>query len=310
MARRRYWLLKCEPGAYDIDDLARDGVTSWEGVRNFQARNLLRDEVAVGDGVLFYASNAEPSGVSGIAEVARAGYPDPFAVKKGHRYFDPNSDPDQPTWYAVDIRFVERFPQLVTLATLKATPGLESMEVTRKGSRLSVQPVTASEFEIVCELGRGGGAAGVGEPAPATPAKASVPAAAASEVPRPAEPRRAAARPVAKKPARGKTPAPAKPAPARQAPAKPAPTRQTPAKPAPTRPTAAKRAPAQPPRAGRPGVTKPVPARPAAGKQAAAKSASTKPAEAGSPAAPAKPRGGAGGGSARRPGGRARRGAA
>ncbi len=155
MARKRYWLMKCEPEAYDISDLERDGTTSWEGVRNFTARNFLRDEVKVGDGVLFYASNAEPSGVSGIAEVARAGYPDPYAVKKGHKYFDPKSDPENPTWYAVDIRFVERFPEVVPLATLKATPGLESMEVTRKGSRLSVQPVAAGEFEIVCRLGRG-----------------------------------------------------------------------------------------------------------------------------------------------------------
>lgn len=159
MAPKRYWLMKCEPGAYSIDDLERDGESSWEGVRNFQARNLLRDEVAVGDGVLFYASNAEPSGVTGIAEVARAGYPDPFAFKRGHRYYDPQSDPRQPTWYAVDIRFVEKFPGIVPLATLKATPGLAAMRVVQKGSRLSVQPVTPREFEIVRRLGAAAGAA-------------------------------------------------------------------------------------------------------------------------------------------------------
>lgn len=158
MAGKRYWLLKCEPGAYDIADLERDGVTSWEGVRNFQARNMLRDDLKVGDGVLFYASNAEPSGVSGLAEVAREGYPDPYAFRRGHRYHDPESDPAAPTWYSVDIRFVERFPHLVPLATLKATPGLEKMLVTQKGSRLSVQPVTAREMQIVTRLGRGGGA--------------------------------------------------------------------------------------------------------------------------------------------------------
>ena len=97
MARKRYWLMKCEPEAYSIDDLKRDGAASWEGVRNFQARNLLRDDVEVGDGVLFYASNAEPSGVSGIAEVVKAGYPDPFAFERGHKYFDPKSDPANPT---------------------------------------------------------------------------------------------------------------------------------------------------------------------------------------------------------------------
>jgi predicted RNA-binding protein with PUA-like domain len=156
MARaKRYWLMKCEPGAYSIDDLMRDGRTTWEGVRNFQARNFLRDEMAVGDPVLFYASNADPSGVSGIAEVARAGYPDPFAFRKGHRYYDPDSDPADPTWYLVDLGFVERFPELVSLATLKATPGLEAMKVVQKGSRLSVQPVTKKEFEIVVRLGRG-----------------------------------------------------------------------------------------------------------------------------------------------------------
>jgi predicted RNA-binding protein with PUA-like domain len=155
MAGKRYWLLKCEPGAYSIDDLERDGVASWEGVRNFQARNLLRDDLKVGDGVLFYASNAEPSGVSGLAEVVREGYPDPFAFKRGHKYHDPKSDPVAPTWYSVDIRFVEKFPQVVPLATLKATPGLESMRVVQKGSRLSVQPVTARELQIVCRLARG-----------------------------------------------------------------------------------------------------------------------------------------------------------
>lgn len=163
MARQRqYWLLKCEPEAYSIDDLERDGRTSWEGVRNFQARNLLRDELAAGDGVLFYASNAEPSGVTGIAEVVRAGYPDPFAGKRGHKYYDPKSDPAAPTWYAVDVGFVERFPGIVALAALKAVPGLADMMVVQKGSRLSVQPVTAREFEIVRRLGR---AAGAAEPA-------------------------------------------------------------------------------------------------------------------------------------------------
>jgi predicted RNA-binding protein with PUA-like domain len=104
--------------------------------------------------VLFYASNAEPSGVTGLAEIARAGYPDQFAWTKGHKYFDPASTKDNPIWYMVDIRFVERFPDIVPLETLKYTKGLENMVVTKKGSRLSVQPVTKSEFDIVCRLGR------------------------------------------------------------------------------------------------------------------------------------------------------------
>ena len=151
---RRYWLLKCEPEAYTIDDLERDGTTSWEGVRNFQARNSMRDDMKVGDGMLFYASNAEPSGVTGLAEISRQAYPDPYAFEAGHKYFDEKSDPASPTWYMVDIRFVETFPEIVPLAVLKATPGLEKMVVTQKGSRLSVQPVTKEEFEIVQKLGR------------------------------------------------------------------------------------------------------------------------------------------------------------
>ena len=151
---RKYWLMKCEPAAYSIDDLARDGVTTWEGVRNYQARNFLRDQMQLGDGVLFYASNADPSGVTGLAEIARPGYPDAFAWKKGHKYFDAASTPDKPLWYLVDIKFVERFPEIVPLDVLKKTAGLEQMMVIRKGARLSVQPVTKGEFDIVSKLGR------------------------------------------------------------------------------------------------------------------------------------------------------------
>ena len=134
----KYWLMKVEPGAYSIDKLERDGTTSWEGVRNYQARNFMRDEMKVGDKVLFYASNANPSGVTGLAEVSREGRP----------------EPKDPTWSMVDIRFVEKFPDIVTLETLKKTRGLENMVVTRKGSRLSIQPVTKSEYDIVVKLGR------------------------------------------------------------------------------------------------------------------------------------------------------------
>lgn len=151
---RRHWLMKCEPDAYTIDQLERDGITSWEGVRNYQARNYLRDEMRVGDAVLFYASNADPSGVTGLAEVIRAGYPDPTAWKKGHKYFDPSSRKDAPAWYLVDVKFVERFAKPVSLETLKKTKGLEAMLVTQKGVRLSVQPVLPEEYDIVVKLGR------------------------------------------------------------------------------------------------------------------------------------------------------------
>ena len=151
---RTFWLMKCEPSAYTIDDLARDKTAGWEGVRNFQARNFMRDDMQVGDGVLFYASNGDPSGVTGLAEIVRSGYPDPFAFKKGHKYFDAASRKDAPTWYTVDIGYVATFPEIIALETLKSTKGLEAMVVTRKGSRLSIQPVTKAEFEIVSRLGR------------------------------------------------------------------------------------------------------------------------------------------------------------
>ena len=151
-----YWLMKCEPAAYTIDDLERDGKTSWEGVRNFQARNFIRDEMKEWDKVLFYASNADPSGVTGVAEIVRAAYPDKFATKKGHTYFDPKATAEDPIWYMVDIGFVEKFPSIVPLDTLKVTKGLEEMGVIRKGNRLSIQPVTRREFDIVVKLGRSG----------------------------------------------------------------------------------------------------------------------------------------------------------
>jgi predicted RNA-binding protein with PUA-like domain len=125
-------------------------------VRNYKARNLLRDEMQVGDGVLFYASNADPSGVVGLAEVVRAGYPDPLQFVRGNDYFDPKATQDTPIWYSVDIRFVERFPAVVPLADLKANPALRNMMVTKRGARLSVQPVSADEFEAVCRMGRRG----------------------------------------------------------------------------------------------------------------------------------------------------------
>jgi predicted RNA-binding protein with PUA-like domain len=137
---KRYWLMKCEPDAYTIDDLERDRTTSWEGVRNYQARNFMRDGMQIGDGVLFYASNADPSGVTGLATVVRAGYPEPRQAK--------------PIWHMVDIAFAERFAAVVSLDTLKATRGLGKMMVTQRGSRLSVQPATKAEYDIVVRLGR------------------------------------------------------------------------------------------------------------------------------------------------------------
>ncbi|HET7275517.1 MAG TPA: EVE domain-containing protein [Longimicrobiaceae bacterium] len=150
----KFWLLKTEPGSYSIDDLERDGHTSWEGVRNYQARNFMRDEMQPGDGVLFYHSQANPPGVAGLARVSRAAYPDPTARDPKSHYYDAKATDDDPRWYMVDIEFVSSFPHFVPLSTLRDAPGLEEMLVNQR-SRLSVQPVSKTEFEIVTSLGNG-----------------------------------------------------------------------------------------------------------------------------------------------------------
>ena len=155
MATRRYWLMKSEPGAYSIDDLERDGRTHWDGVRNYQARNFMRDDMQVGDGVLYYHSNARPPGVVGLARVAREGYPDHTAFDPGDKHYDPKSDPSNPRWFMVDVEFVARFDEIVPLQALKEEPGLEDMVVTKR-SRLSVQPVSKAEFAIVKRMGKEG----------------------------------------------------------------------------------------------------------------------------------------------------------
>jgi predicted RNA-binding protein with PUA-like domain len=154
MARgKRYWLLKSEPGEYSITDLQRDGRTFWDGVRNYQARNFIRDDMRLGDGVLFYHSNAQPMGIYGVAEVVREAYPDHTAFEPHNPHYDPKSDPANPAWMMVDIGYVGTFKAPVTLAQLKQTPGLEKMGVIQRGSRLSVQPVSRKEWEIVMGLG-------------------------------------------------------------------------------------------------------------------------------------------------------------
>jgi len=143
-----YWLMKSEPGDYSVDDLESDGVTHWDGVRNYQARNLMRDEMHVGDHVLFYHSNAKPPSVVGIAEVAREAYPDHTQFDPKDPHFDPKSDPDEPRWIMVDIRFVEKLPRPVGLPELKTYPELSGMVLLNR-PRLSVQPVTEAEFEFI-----------------------------------------------------------------------------------------------------------------------------------------------------------------
>jgi len=152
-----YWLMKSEPTTFSIDDLAAspDQTTSWEGVRNYQARNMLRDEIKSGDRVLYYHSACTEPGCVGTATVVRDGYPDHHALDPRHHYFDPKSKPDKPTWYMVDIKLDHKFTQPVTLAALRQNAGLQSMQVLRKGNRLSVQRVTKKEFDQVVKLGKG-----------------------------------------------------------------------------------------------------------------------------------------------------------
>jgi len=152
----RHWLLKSEPDVYSIDDLARDGRTFWDGVRNYQARNLMR-EMEVGDLVLFYHSSASPPGVAGVARVAEAARPDPTALDPASPYHDPKSTADEPRWSGVEVEFVERLPRFVPLGSLKAEPELSEMLVTKR-SRLSVQPVRPGEFAAVRAMGGAGDA--------------------------------------------------------------------------------------------------------------------------------------------------------
>ncbi|MBL8731953.1 MAG: EVE domain-containing protein [Planctomycetes bacterium] len=150
---RRYWLFKSEPGSYGFDQFERDGHTFWSGVRNYQARNLLRDEIRVGDGVLFYHSNAEPTAVVGIAKVVRAGYPDPTQFDANSPYHDPDSNPAAPRWFVVDIACAGRMRPPIARDQLKQEPALADMVVLQRGSRLSVQPVREGEWRRLLELG-------------------------------------------------------------------------------------------------------------------------------------------------------------
>jgi predicted RNA-binding protein with PUA-like domain len=152
---RRYWLMKSEPEAFSIQDLARAPrqTTSWDGVRNYQARNLLRDEIKVGDGVLFYHSSVEPPGVAGTAEIVRAGYPDATQFDPKSNHYDPDAKPAEPRWYVVDVKHAQTFAQPVALPELRQTPALGDMVLLRKGSRLSVQPVAPDEWKLIVAMG-------------------------------------------------------------------------------------------------------------------------------------------------------------
>ena len=148
----RYWLMKSEPHVYPWEQLLEDGTTHWDGVRNYQARNLMRDEMRMGDLVLFYHSNCKPPHVAGVARVCKEGYPDHTAQDPSSNYFDPKATPEDPRWMMVDIEPVIELSK-VELSDLRLNPELEGMPLLRRGQRLSVQPVPPEHFEIVCRMG-------------------------------------------------------------------------------------------------------------------------------------------------------------
>ncbi len=147
-----YWLMKSEPDVFSIDDLKKKKKSGWDGVRNYQARNYMRDDMKIGDVVLFYHSSCEIPGVAGLAKVSKTSHPDPSQFDPKSEYYDEKATKDAPRWYMVEVEFVEKFDEVVTLSTLKSTKGLESMPVVQKGSRLSINPVTEKEYKIITGL--------------------------------------------------------------------------------------------------------------------------------------------------------------
>ncbi len=152
-----YWLMKSEPDEFSIDDLASKKTEPWTGVRNYQARNFLRDGMRKGDGVLFYHSSCEVPGVAGVAEIAGAAYPDPTQFDPSSAYFDAGSRRDAPRWFVVDVKFKRKLARMVTLAELKARRELKDMVLLRPGNRLSVTPVTKAQWDFILGLERAPG---------------------------------------------------------------------------------------------------------------------------------------------------------
>lgn len=154
---KRYWLMKTEPETFSLDDLSKrpKQKENWDGVRNYQARNHMRDLMQVGDGVLFYHSSCDPAGVVGEARISRTAIPDPSALNPQSPYYDAKATLDKNPWVMVEVEFVNRFKRMVTLSEIKSTPGLEDILVAKRGMRLSIQPVTVNEFHVVQTLGKG-----------------------------------------------------------------------------------------------------------------------------------------------------------
>ena len=147
-----YWLMKSEPDVFSIDDLARVQVEPWDGVRNYQARNMLRNQMQLGDQVFFYHSNCDVPGIVGIAEICRTAYPDLSALNPESRYFDPKATPENPRWVCVDVKFVRKLPQTISLQRLKTCKALSGWALIAKGNRLSVMPVSAPQWDAILAM--------------------------------------------------------------------------------------------------------------------------------------------------------------
>lgn len=150
----QYWLMKSEPEEFGIDDLEKrpEQTEHWDGVRNYQARNMMRDEMKIGDLVFFYHSNCETPGIAGIARIVRESYPDHTAFDPEDKHFDPSSDPENPRWFMVDVQFVRKLHRTITLSELKGRPELEGLALVRRGNRLSIMPVDETQWNFILAL--------------------------------------------------------------------------------------------------------------------------------------------------------------
>jgi len=148
----QYWLMKSEPSEYSIDHLKRDNVEHWDGVRNYQARNMMRDQMKVGDLAFLYHSNCNEIGIVGIMTIHKEGYPDHLAFDPKDKHYDPKSDPEKPRWFMVDVKYKRKMKRVISLQELRDTKGLEDMALVRKGNRLSVMPVSKDEWNLILAM--------------------------------------------------------------------------------------------------------------------------------------------------------------
>ncbi len=148
----QYWLMKSEPDAFSIDDLKKAKIEPWDGIRNYQARNFMRDQMKQGDKIFFYHSSCPEPGIVGMMQVASKPYPDPTAFDPKEKYYDPKSKQDSPTWVLVDVKFVKKFKTVVSLSELKSMPELEGMQLLRRGNRLSIMPVEKGHWDFINQI--------------------------------------------------------------------------------------------------------------------------------------------------------------